>query len=122
MQESEIPLSATLAHSTQQPITSKSTNEKLNASGGSNKKGFSARLLSFGFRKNENNADGSRISTQVSDEEVEMALGVELAKALKVTEKSSATKKLKMLGRYFQVGLFLYYVRFKQRGDHRTTL
>ncbi|KAJ6645848.1 SNF-related serine/threonine-protein kinase [Pseudolycoriella hygida] len=102
VQESEIPLSST--HSTQ-PIQSKATNDKVNGSVGNNRKGFSARLLSFGFRKNDNNTDSSPITQQTSDEEVEMALGVELAKALKVTESknSSATKKLKMIGRYFQV-------------------
>lgn len=78
-------------------------------------RGFSARL--FGFRK----ADTSAITPTseqcpsvilqapiAAEEEVEMVLGVELAKALKVTEtksSSSATKKLKMLGRYFQVTL-----------------
>lgn len=106
VQESEIPLTSTSTHHTQQPITSKNTSEKVNGSGGNNKKGFSARLLSFGFRKNDNNVDSSRIPAPLaSDEEVEIALGVELAKALKVTEtkNSSATKKLKMLGRYFQV-------------------
>lgn len=107
VQESEIPLTSTAAHNIQQPITSKSTNEKLSTGGGNNKKGFSARLLNFGFRKNDNNTNASRIPAQAiaSDEEVEIALGVELAKALKVTESknSSATKKLKMLGRYFQV-------------------
>lgn len=106
VQESEIPLLSS-THSTQQPITSKSTSEKVTGSGGNNRKGFSARLLSFGFRKSDNNVDNPRIPAQAlaSDEEVEMALGVELAKALKVTEakNSSATKKLKMLGRYFQV-------------------
>ncbi len=105
VQESEIQIPLATAHNTQQAIASKNTNEKVN--GGNNRKGFSARLLSFGFRKSDNNADGSRIPAQAlaSDEEVEMALGVELAKALKVTEakNSSATKKLKMLGRYFQV-------------------
>lgn len=111
VQESEIPLTSTSAHNhTHQTVTSKNTSEKVTGSGGSNKKGFSARLLSFGFRKSDNNADGSRIPAQAlaSDEEVEMALGVELAKALKVTEakNSSATKKLKMLGRYFQVNIF----------------
>lgn len=110
VQESEIPLLSS-THSTQQPITSKITGEKVTGSGGNNRKGFSARLLSFGFRKSDNNVDGSRIPAQASDEEVEMALGVELAKALKVTEakNSSATKKLKMLGRYFQVHFFLFH-------------
>lgn len=99
VQESEIPLTL----SAQQPIISKSTAEKVTGSGGNNRKGFSARLLSFGFRKSDHNVDAPRIPN--ADEEVEMALGVELAKALKVTESknSSATKKLKMLGRYFQV-------------------
>lgn len=114
VQESEIPLTST--HSTQQPITSKSTGEKVTGNGGHHRKGFSARLLSFGFRKNDTNADSSRIPA--ADDEVEMTLGVELAKALKVTEakNSSATKKLKMLGRYFQVEflLFLLYVRNSQ--------
>ncbi|KAG4070732.1 hypothetical protein HA402_005591 [Bradysia odoriphaga] len=102
VQESEIQIPLTTAHNAQQAIASKNTSEKV--AGGNNRKGFSARLLSFGFRKSDN-VDGSRIPPQASDEEVEMALGVELAKALKVTEakNSSATKKLKMLGRYFQV-------------------
>lgn len=105
VQESEIQLPLTAAHN-QQTNVSKNTGEKTTSSGGgNNRKGFSARLLSFGFRKNVDTVDGSRIPAQASDEEVEMALGVELAKALKVTEtkNSSATKKLKMLGRYFQV-------------------
>lgn len=111
VQESEIPLIS--AHNTQQPIASKITGDKVTGSGGNNnRKGFSARLLSFGFRKSDNNVEGSRVPAQTlaSDEEVEMALNVELAKALKVTEakNSSATKKLKMLGRYFQVKLFFF--------------
>lgn len=112
VQESEIPL---IQHA-QQPIASKTTTEKVTSSGGNNRKGFSARLLSFGFRKSDNNVEGPRIPAQAlaSDEEVEMALGVELAKALKVTEakNSSATKKLKMLGRYFQVNFFLSCISF----------
>lgn len=112
VQESEIPLISSTHNA--QPITSKITSEKVTGNGGNNRKGFSARLLSFGFRKNDNTVDGSRIPAApalASDEEVEMALGVELAKALKVTEakNSSATKKLKMLGRYFQVN-FSYFI------------
>lgn len=77
-------------------------------------RGFSARL--FGFRKTDTSATTPTseqcpsVTLQApiaAEEEVEMVLGVELAKALKVTEtknsSSSATKKLKMLGRYFQV-------------------
>lgn len=105
VQESEIQIPLTTAHNNaQQATATKNITEKVTTGGGNNRKGFSARLLSFGFRKSDN-VDGARIPAQASDEEVEMALGVELAKALKVTEakNSSATKKLKMLGRYFQV-------------------
>lgn len=113
VQESEIQIPLTTAHNIQQAIASKNTGEKVTGSGGgNNRKGFSARLLSFGFRKSENNVDGPRIPPQASEEEVELALGVELAKALKVTEakNSSATKKLKMLGRYFQVMLRIHFI------------
>lgn len=110
VQESEIQMPLTTTHNAQQTIASKNNTDKVTgSSGGNNRKGFSARLLSFGFRRNVDNVDGSRIPAQASDEEVEMALGVELAKALKVTEakNSSATKKLKMLGRYFQVKFYI---------------
>lgn len=50
-------------------------------------------------------------SRSASRGKVEMALEVELAKALKVTTENkgtSAAKKLKMLGRYFQVNIFCF--------------
>lgn len=84
-------------------------------------RGFSARLF-HGFRKSDASSAGMmggalpstlepsevlrpKAPIATAEEEVEMTLGVELAKALKVTESksSSTSKKLKMLGRYFQV-------------------
>lgn len=56
-------------------------------------------------------------SRSASRGKVEMALEVELAKALKVTTESkgsSAAKKLKMLGRYFQVNIQFFYRHLKQ--------
>lgn len=88
----------------------------------SNKLGFSARLF-HGFRKSENTSatNGRSPNTEsknhsnghwngnghsTGSDEVEATLNAELAKALKVTSErksSTAAKKLKMLGRYFQV-------------------
>lgn len=74
-------------------------------------KGFSARLF-HGFKRTEQTPSpipptDSRLPVQndTPDDDVEMVLGTELAKALRVTETktSSATKKLKILGKYFQV-------------------
>lgn len=88
----------------------------------SNKMGFSARLF-HGFRKSENTSSTNSRSPNTEpknnsnghwngnghstgSDEVEATLNAELAKALKVTsdrKSSTAAKKLKMLGRYFQV-------------------
>lgn len=90
----------------------------------SNKMGFSARLF-HGFRKSENTStstNGQSTTTEsksnhshgnwngnghlAGTDEVDATLSAELAKALKVTSErksSTAAKKLKMLGRYFQV-------------------
>lgn len=88
----------------------------------SNKMGFSARLF-HGFRKTENtsstngrspNAEPKNHSNchwngnghSTGSDEVDASLSAELAKALKATSESkssTAAKKLKMLGRYFQV-------------------
>lgn len=88
----------------------------------SNKMGFSARLF-HGFRKSENatHTNGRSPNTEpknhsnchwngngysTGSDEVDATLSAELAKALKVTSESkssTAAKKLKMLGRYFQV-------------------
>lgn len=104
VQESEMPLSS-LAVTTPTNAVSPSAPAK--------PKGFSARLLQ-GFRKSDHFPTPTGElphGGNDGDDEVEMVLGVELAKALKVTDSksssSSATKKLKMLGRYFQVSLFL---------------
>lgn len=84
-------------------------------------RGFSARL--FGFRKADNGVTTPtsehcpNVTMQApiaAEEEVEMVSPAELVKALKATEtksssSSSATKKLKMLGRYFQVILVNAY-------------
>lgn len=73
-------------------------------------KGFSARFLQTFKRQQPQQIDTMPITPYVqkqnSQEEMEMVLGVELAKALKVTEtkSSSSTKRIKILGRYFQVG------------------
>lgn len=91
-------------------------------------RGFSARLFQ-GFRKSDGSGmvasalPATLIASELlqpkapiaAEEEVEMALGVELAKALKVTTESkgsSTSKKLKMLGRYFQVICNLFYYAF----------
>lgn len=88
----------------------------------SNKMGFSARLF-HGFRKSENTSStiGRSPNTEpknhsnghwngnghsTGSDEVEATLSAGLSKALKVTSErksSTAAKKLKMLGRYFQV-------------------
>lgn len=80
-------------------------------------KGFSARLF-HGFKRTEQTPSpqpptDSRLSVQndkMAEDDVEMVLGAELAKALRVTETktSSATKKLKILGKYFQVNYFFF--------------
>lgn len=106
-------------------------------------RGFSARLF-HGFRKTDSGSvspSSSRMElpgdgelrpppARVEDGNVEMVLGVELAKALKVTESkgNTATKKLKMLGRYFQVFkhaqfysndvLLIYWMRYIILYDH----
>lgn len=110
VQESEVPLT-NLAHQQQQTNTV-SNNERPNPVPQPTKsRGFSARLF-HGFRNKPDNTTSTgevpRIPSNQSNgasDEMEMVLGVELAKALKVTESksSSATKKLKMLGKYFQV-------------------
>lgn len=122
VQESEMPLSS-MGHanggasggtSSSSLVTTTTVTTTMPAT--TNKpKGFSARLF-HGFRKNDTQCvvDSSRIPLQnvnANSDEVEMVLGVELAKALKVTEtkSSSATKKLKMLGRYFQVNCFFFF-------------
>lgn len=82
-------------------------------------KGFSARLF-HGFKRTEQTPSptpptDSRLPVQndTPDDDVEMVLGSELAKALRVTETktSSATKKLKILGKYFQV-IFAFLLIF----------
>lgn len=125
VQESEMPLSSmvqtngtssTLSSSSSVAATTVTTMPATNKP-----KGFSARLF-HGFRKNDTTAQcvvdsTTRVPLQnvnASNDEVEMVLGVELAKALKVTEtkSSSATKKLKMLGRYFQVNCYSSFFIF----------
>ena len=120
VQESEVPLSALVQ--TAQISAAGNTVVCTNAAQPVSKpKGFSARLF-HGFRKSDSQntptADSntcSRIPAPTTpgtvEHEVEMALGVELAKALKVTESktSSASKKLKMIGRYFQVRFVCFY-------------
>lgn len=111
VQESELPFPNSLVCSNPQPtvataaVTTNQHHQK--------PKGFSARLF-HGFRRSDNQAstpDTPPTPVVPAEEEVEMVLGVELAKALKVTESksSSATKKLKMLGRYFQVNSNVFH-------------
>lgn len=134
VQESEIPLLS---------LVQKEQNVPTPPSVISKPKGFSARLF-HGFRKSETNTTNTSttaVATATStnnsidsssklketnlippiavheDDDVEMVLGAELAKALRVTEtqqqttksSSTTTKKLKILGKYFQV-------RLKMRG------
>lgn len=118
VQESEMPQSLLMqsgAAQTTVTTTTMAATAVLAAPTANKPKGFSARLFQ-GFRRNETSSsvtigDPPRIPLQ---NDVEMVLGVELAKALKVTEtkSSSATKKLKMLGRYFQVSFFLNCLLF----------
>lgn len=123
VQESEMPLSSLMQSAAAQTNASSVTATAVSTAPPANKpKGFSARLFQ-GFRRNETSSsavtigDPPRIPLQnVANDDVEMVLGVELAKALKVTEtkSSSATKKLKMLGRYFQVSVSLNTFCLKQ--------
>lgn len=144
VQESEFSLAPliTMHPNDKKPTPSPSTSSYATVVSNNNSKtkmGFGARFFQ-GFRKTESsnvpasNAE-SRIpspqpetksngstddthdtsrSRSASRGKVEMALEVELAKALKVTTESkgsSAAKKLKMIGRYFQVNvspMFLY--------------
>lgn len=104
VQESEITLSALVNPAPNITVNPPTTKPK----------GFSARLFQ-GFRKSDNNSTNStppqdkpRVppQTEPPDDEVDMVLGPELAKALRATEtknSSSTTKKLKILGKYFQV-------------------
>ncbi|GAB0087831.1 SNF-related serine/threonine-protein kinase [Sergentomyia squamirostris] len=107
VQESEIPASAHITPNVagttaqQPPATTPTSGQK--------SKGFSARFLQ-GFRKSEAPAAVSSIRTHhdPNDNDVEMVVNVDLVKALKVsnntdTKTTSTTKKLKMLGKYFQV-------------------
>ncbi|XP_059622470.1 SNF-related serine/threonine-protein kinase-like [Phlebotomus argentipes] len=103
VQESEptVPPMLIAAAAAQPPATTPTSGQK--------PKGFSARFLQ-GFRKSEATSPMSSGGAQQdsNDNDVEMVLGVELVKALKVsnsteTKTSSTTKKLKMLGKYFQV-------------------
>lgn len=114
VQESELPLSALVQTAQISMAAAAAASITAPPPQPTKSRGFSARL--FGFRKADTSAitptseQCPSITLQApiaAEEEVEMVLGVELAKALKVTEtkssSSSATKKLKMLGRYFQV-------------------
>lgn len=131
VQESELPLTSlvqtaaaqiSMATNNQTPVVAvQQTTTK--------SRGFSARL--FGFRKADHHHHHQQQQEMTSpsseqprqapiataEEEVELVLGVELAKALKTNttaatetkNSSSASKKLKMLGRYFQVGKITLY-------------
>lgn len=96
----------------------------------SNKMGFSARLF-HGFRKNETTSSSS-VPRNYSNchwdgnghpagtDEVDASISAELAKALKVTSEnksSTAAKKLKMLGRYFQVRQISLFYRSRSRSQ-----
>lgn len=127
VQESEITLSALAHHPAPPAITVNPPVPK--------PKGFSARLFQ-GFRnKSDNNAshqshapqDKPRVPSQTEppDDDIDMVISPELAKALRATEtknSSSTTKKLKILGKYFQVSFVLYlllqtYILFILRFD-----
>lgn len=121
VQESELPLSALVQTAQIQSMQSSnqttiSGNTTPTTATQSKPKGFSARLF-HGFRKNDTASTTTPTVDQcpripqpgvTTEDDVDIVIGVELAKALKVNESksSSATKKLKMLGRYFQVNLY----------------
>lgn len=140
IQLSPSPSSSSNTNTPAAPLSSTASSPTIVAASTSNTKtvkmGFSARLFQ-GFRKmdtssvsssnnspkepspnaepkNQHNHFWNGNSNSTNDE-VEVALSAELAKALKVTSEnksSSTTKKLKMLGRYFQVRLILFLLFF----------